>query len=393
MKTSKLLFIIIILIILAAITAIFKVAAAQEQNKLPVYFFYGDGCPHCRDEEIFWGKIKNNYPNIEWINYEIWNNRENYELLLKTTEETIGRATGNVPITIIGEQAIIGFRDEQTTGVQIRQLLDIYAATGKVEKDSQSANQDETVKFPLWGKLKLKELSLPILTMALGAIDGFNPCSMWAPLVLITLLINAGNKKKIWLVGWTYIVASALSYFMFLTAWFNTFLIVGYLKIIRVGIGILAVTVGAYFLRDYIKKRKQDDLTCEITSTKTKTKIIQKLEKVLKNEKPLGIIIGIALIAFSINLIELLCSAGIPAVYTQVLAQNNLPKITYYLYLLLYDFFYMLDDIVVLLIAGFTWKVFAGNQKYAKYSHLIGGVLLTVLGIIMILKPNLLMFE
>ena len=113
----------------------------------------------------------------------------------------------------------------------------------------------------------------------------------------------------------------------------------------------------------------------------------------LKNEKPLGIIIGIALIAFSINLIELLCSAGIPAVYTQVLAQNNLPKITYYLYLLLYDFFYMLDDIVVLLIAGFTWKVFAGNQKYAKYSHLIGGVLLTVLGIIMILKPNLLMFE
>src|SRR3989338_6318350 len=100
---------------------------------------------------------------------------------------------------------------------------------------------------------------------------------------------------------------------MFLTAWFNTFLIVGYLKIIRVGIGILAVTVGAYFLRDYIKKRKQDALTCEITSTKTKTKIIQKLEKVLKNEKPLGIIIGIALIAFSINLIDLLCSAGIPA--------------------------------------------------------------------------------
>ena len=111
MKTSKLLFIIIILIILAAITAIFKVAAAQEQNKLPVYFFYGDGCPHCRDEEIFWGKIKNNYPNIEWINYEIWNNRENYELLLKTTEEKIGRAVGSVPVTVIGEQVIIGFRD------------------------------------------------------------------------------------------------------------------------------------------------------------------------------------------------------------------------------------------------------------------------------------------
>ena len=393
MKTSKLLFIIIILIILAAITAIFKVAAAQEQNKLPVYFFYGDGCPHCRDEEIFWGKIKNNYPNIEWINYEIWNNRENYELLLKTTEEKIGRAVGSVPVTVIGEQVIIGFRDEQTTGAQIKQLLDIYAATGKVEKDSQSANQDEVVKLPLWGKLKLKELSLPLLTMALGTLDGFNPCSMWALLVLITLLINAGNKKKMWLVGSTYIIVSAVSYFLFLSAWFNAFLIVGYLKIIRVGIGILAVTVGTYFFRDYLKNRKKNDLTCEITSTKTKTKIIQKLEKVLKKEKPLGIIIGIALIAFSINLIELLCSAGIPAVYTQVLAQNNLPKITYYLYLLLYDFFYMLDDIVVLLIAGFTWKVFAGNQKYAKYSHLIGGVLLTVLGIIMILKPNLLMFE
>jgi len=238
-----------------------------------------------------------------------------------------------------------------------------------------------------------KKLSLPILTAALGLIDGFNPCSMWALLVMITLLINARDKKKMWLVGWTYIGASALSYFLFLSAWFNAFLQFGYLQAVKIIIGLLAVGVGGYFLRDYYKKRKQDALTCDVTSEKTKGKIIERLERVLKQEKTLAIVVGIALIAFSINLVELLCSAGIPAVYTQILSQNSLPKVGYYLYLLGYDFFYMLDDIVVLLIAGFTWKMFSGNQKYAKYSHLIGGLLLLVLGIIMIFRPGLLMFK
>lgn len=387
MPTKKFIPIFLIFFTLAVIFFNFQTVLAAE--KKPVYFFYGDGCPHCHDEKIFWNKIKNNYPEIDWLAYETWSNQDNYQLLLKTTKEKIGRELGSVPVTIIGAETIIGFRDEDTTGQTIIAALDKYLANN----NNSTTPKNENFKLPLFGEINLKNISLPVLTAALGTVDGFNPCSMWALLVLITILINSKDKKKMWLVGWTYIIASAFSYFLFLTAWLNAFLVVGYLKIIQIIIGFLALGVSIYFFKNYLKNRKKDNLTCEVTSEKTKDKIIARLEKTLLKEKTLAIIIGIAAIAFSINLIELLCSAGIPAVYTQILSQSHLPKFSYYLYLLAYDFFYMLDDIIVLLIAGFTFKIFAGNQKYAKYSHLIGALVLFILGAIMLLKPSLLLLK
>ncbi|HPI67377.1 MAG TPA: hypothetical protein PKZ16_02450 [bacterium] len=388
MKTKKILFILSITII-AFGAMFFNIDRAGAQEKKPVYFFYGDGCPHCHDEEIFWNKIKNNYPAIDWLAHETWSNQENYQLLLKTTKEKIGREFGSVPVTVIGNDVIIGFRDENTTGEKIKQALDKYLG----QNNNPATPETEKLKLPLLGEINLKNISLPALTAVLGTIDGFNPCSMWALLILITILINSKDKKKMWLVGWTYIITSAISYFLFLSAWLNAFFVVGYLKIIQIIIGLLALGISIYFFKDYLKNRKKADLTCEVTSEKTKSKIIARLEKTLLKEKTLAIVIGIAAIAFSINLIELLCSAGIPAVYTQILSQSQLPKLSYYLYLLAYDFFYMLDDIVVLLIAGFTFKIFIGNQKYAKYSHLIGALILFILGAIMLLKPSLLMLK
>jgi len=381
---------ILLAIILACSAMFFNFQTAKAVEQKTVYFFWGDGCPHCHDEQTFWEKTKGNYPEIDWQSLETWHNDENQARLLQMTREKTGKAFGSVPVTIIGNEVIYGFRNEETTGQQLIKALNNYI--GKTDETiGQGEPQENNYPLPLIGAVNIKNLSLPILTIILGTIDGFNPCSMWALLVLITLLINSGNKKKMWLVGWTYIITSALSYFIFLTAWLNTFLAIGYVFAVRLIIGFLAVGVGVYFLRDYLKNRKKDDLTCEVTSDKTKGKIIARLENILRKEKTLGIIVGIALIAFSINLIELLCSAGIPAVYTQILSQNSVPTAGRYLYLLAYDFFYMLDDIVVLLIAGFTWKLFAGNKKYSKYSHLVGGLLLLALGLIMIFSPNLLM--
>lgn len=383
---------IILTIILAFSAVFFNFQTVSAQQTKTVYFFWGDGCPHCHDEQAFWEKIKDNYPEIEWQALETWHNDENQARLLQVTREMTGKAFGSVPVTIVGQEVIYGFRDEKTTGQQIIKALDKYLGKSG-ETVEQGQGEENNYRLPLIGSVNIQKLSLPLLTVVLGTIDGFNPCSMWALLVMITLLINSGDKKKMWLVGWTYISASALSYFIFLSAWLNTFLAVGYILAVRIIIGCLAVGVGIYFLRDYWKNRQKTDLTCEVTSDKTKDKIIARLERVLKKEKTLAIIVGIALIAFSINLIELLCSAGIPAVYTQILSQNNLPPAGRYVYLLAYDFFYMLDDIVVLLIAGFTWKLFVGNKKYAKYSHLAGGLLLLLLGLVMIFDPNLLMMK
>jgi len=371
----------------------------QAIEKLPIYFFWGEGCPHCHDEAIFLEKIKADYPTIEFNDFEVYNNKDNYNLLVKMAEQRNTGVTG-VPVTIIGEQMIVGFGNEQISGGKIKQALDIYIVKSQLQNNGtgdpqQNINQplEENIKYPLIGKINLNSLSLPILTVVLGTLDGFNPCSMWALVVLITLLLNTGSRKKMWLIGGTFIATSAISYFLFLTAWFNAFKFVGYLPMVKMGIGVLAVGAGIYFLRDYIKKRKQDTLTCEVTSDKTQNKIIARLQAVMEKDSVLAAIIGVIAIAFSVNLIELICSAGIPTIYTGIMAQNNLTQAGYYSYLLAYDFFYMLDDIVVLLIAGFTWQMLQNTGKYTKFSHLIGGILLLILGVIMLVNPGLLMFK
>lgn len=368
-------------------------APANDNRKLPLYLFWGDGCAHCEDEKQFLEKIKVDYPQIEILSFEVWHNKKNYQTLLEVSRRISGHQSSSVPFTVIGNEYMLGYKDDATSGAEIRQLLDLYIAQSSNSQPNEMPMQPKaTIKYPLLGILNLKTLSLPILTAALGTLDGFNPCSMWALVVLITLLINSGSKKKMWLVGWVFILTSAFSYFIYMTAWFALFSSLGAIRAVQTAISILAITLGAYFLYDWFKKRKQSALVCAVAPDKTKATIIRRLKNALTKNSVWLMIAGVILVTWSVNAIEFMCSAGIPTIYTGILAQNNLPTAGYYAYLGLYDFFYMLDDMVVLLIAAFTWKIFTASGKYTQYSRLLGGILILILGIIMLVSPRILMF-
>ena len=102
--------------------------------------------------------------------------------------------------------------------------------------------------------------------------------------------------------------------------------------------------------------------------------------------------IGIILLAVAVNLIELVCSAGLPAIYTQILSLATLDRWQYYLYLLLYILIFMLDDLIVFFIAMITLKAVGIENKYVRFSRLIGGILITIIGLLLLFKPEILMF-
>ncbi len=52
----------------------------------------------------------------------------------------------------------------------------------------------------------------------------------------------------------------------------------------------------------------------------------------------------------------------------------------------------MLDDLVVFALAMITLRSIGINTKYTRYSHLVGGIVMLVIGIIMLFRPELLMF-
>ena len=98
------------------------------------------------------------------------------------------------------------------------------------------------------------------------------------------------------------------------------------------------------------------------------------------------------LLAAAVNLVELVCSAGLPAVYTSVLAMSNLATWQYYSYLLFYILIFMLDDLIVFILAMSTLQIKAISSHYTKWSGWIGGILMLIIGFLLLFKPGLLMF-
>ena len=260
-----------------------------------------------------------------------------------------------------------------------------------MDKNKSIASKSTVKNIPLLGKVDVKKASLPIISIVIGLVDGFNPCAMWVLLFLITMLINMKNRRRMWILGFTFILSSALVYLMFMLAYLNiaSALIQTWFKYI---IALVALVGGAINLRSYYKEKKKD-IGCSVTDAKKRRKIVEKVKRILAEKSFIIALIGIIFLAFSVNLIELACSAGLPVMFTNIIAMNNVSAPFTALYFFLYLLFFMIDDIIVFSIAMITFKVTGISNKYSKYSHLIGGIIMIIIGLLMAFKTEWLMFN
>ncbi|NGX43969.1 MAG: hypothetical protein K1060chlam3_00127 [Candidatus Anoxychlamydiales bacterium] len=389
-----------IFIFLSFFLALQAYSFAKESNKeVRVYFFWSRGCKHCDREKIFLSKLQNKYPSVKIYRLEAWKSQENRDLLVKLSKELDIDISG-LPITIVGDQAFIGYLDENTTGKSIENAVknalkngskDVVENLKKNPEDVKLSKHTipEKIRVPFFGEIEIKNLSLPLLTILFGAIDGFNPCAMWALLMLLSFLITLKSRKKMLFLGSIFIFVSAIVYFMFMVAWLNFMLFFSYINWVKILVGSIAVLGGVYYLKEYIFNK---DSSCKITSSKYKKKIVTTMSFLTEKKGIVLAILGISVLAFLVNLIELICSAGLPIIYTQILSLSSLSTSSYYLYILLYILVFMLDDLLIFFIAVFSLHLLKLTTKYSRFSHLIGGVVLLVLGSLLIFKPEWLMF-
>lgn len=93
-------------------------------------------------------------------------------------------------------------------------------------------------------------------------------------------------------------------------------------------------------------------------------------------------------LAALVNVVELLCTAGLPAVYTSVLASFELSAAARYGDLLLYSVAYMLDDGVMVAIAVVTLSRRRLQEREGSWLKLASGALMLLLGLVMLLRPQ-----
>jgi thiol-disulfide isomerase/thioredoxin len=368
-----------------------------EEKQTDLYFFNANGCPHCKKEKIFLDSLKDKYPGLLIHEYKVTGSRENVELL-QMIGKKLGVDVSGVPFTVIGEHYFTGYLNDETTGKEIEEAVRCAVETGcsDVVKDlikpataEGKRSIPEKIKIPVLGEIETKNLSLPALTFVIALVDGFNPCAMWVLLFLISLLLGMKDRKKMWILGTAFIISSAFMYFLFLSAWLNLFLFLGFVVWVRILIGSVSLAVGGYQVRDFFVNKYGG---CKVTGGEKRKRIFEWLREITQKKDFLIALAGIILLAFAVNLVELVCSAGLPAIFTQILALNNLPAWQYYLYLVLYILVFMLDDLFVFFVAMTTLKAVGVESKYARYSHLIGGAIVFLIGIFMLFKPEVLMF-
>jgi thiol-disulfide isomerase/thioredoxin len=361
-----------------------KPAEPTTNGSFEVHFFYLTGCSHCDEQKPFNERLAEKYPSISVI-YHDASKPEGSELLSEMLASLGVDEESFFPVTIFGNQAFEGWDSEETTGEEIEKALQQCLAgdcpaTGGGEPGGE-------IIVPIIGKIVPSEYSLPALAIILGIVDGFNPCAMWVLVYLISLVMTLKDRRRIWLIVGSFVFASGVLYYLFMAVWLNAFLVVGYFRPLTIVIGLVAFGAGIVNEKEFIQTKGA--IVCEVEDEESRRKTMSRVERLIRSPLNLGMIAGIIALAFVVNSIEFVCSAAIPAVFTHVLSLRDLSTFQYYGYILLYDIFFMLDDLVIFGSAAFAMNSNIGG-RYSKYGKPIGGAILLALGALLLFAPDLL---
>lgn len=236
-------------------------------------------------------------------------------------------------------------------------------------------------------------LPLPLFTFIIALVDGFNPCNLFVLTLLLGLLVSASHsRKRIYAVGYTFVLVVFVVYFLFMAAWLNIFKFIGFIDPLRIGIAVLALAAGAINCKDFFWFRKGITLMIQEEHKRPLLKMIDKMKgKIMYASMPALIFSSMALAAFA-SLVELPCTAGFPIIYSGVLAGKYVThSLGSYAYLLFYNLVYVLPLTVVIGIVGYTFHGKEISKKQMGIIKLIGGLIMIALGIVLLVNPALLM--
>lgn len=383
--------------------------AVTTGNAVRIEMFGREDCSHCKDEKQFLKELQGQRGDLEIVYHDIGDADEKALFDQLTALEGLPKVT---PITLIGQTIVQGFGTPETTGRQILALIDVakgkeqisveaFIAAGGSKQllvggetcDSEGncpiPQNELLINIPFVGAVDVAQYSLPILSLVLGFVDGFNPCAMWVLVLFLTILLEAGSRRRMFEMAGLFIFAEATMYYLILNVWMTTWDFVGLDNIITPLVGTVAVCAGLYFLYNFYKA----DVACKVGNLNTKRRTAERIKLYATVPMNIPVALGILGLAFSVNIIEFACSVGIPQTFTKVLDLNYLSFAGKQVYNALYILAYMVDDLIVFTLALYSFdKIGLTTAKYTRFSHFVGGIIMVVLGLILLFEPTILVF-
>lgn len=344
-----------------------------------LHFFWSRNCPHCQEARRYLAELGPQHAWLQVHEHEISQSREALRLY-QALAAALGEEARSVPAFFICARMYVGWQDAAHTGQALLQGARACRAGADSRPDPASAGGTT-------GAMGFEGLSLPVLTLVLASLDAFNPCAFFVLLFLLSLLIHARSRRRMLLIGSTFVLVSGLTYFLFMAAWLKLFLLTGSLPYITVAAGLLALLIGLLNSKDFFYFKQGPSLSIPDSA---KPGLFARMRALLSSDSLPTLMLGTVSLAIAVNGYELLCTAGFPMVYTRALTLQRLEGLHYYLYLALYNLIYILPLLAIVLLFTLTLGAKKLSTREGRLLKLISGFMMLSLGLLLILAPQLL---
>lgn len=388
------------LIVVVAPLAVPAESRAAPEDEVILYFFWGEGCPHCAAAKPMLAQLQARYPELEVRSFEVWGNEDNQRRFADMVAKFGIKRTG-VPTFFLGARYWVGYYESTTPGqleATIQQCsaggcpdagADVFAEppTSGTSPTPETPGQ-EVVNLPIFGEIDAGSQSLALSTLLIAVVDGVNPCSLWVLSVLLALTLRTGSRRTIAVIGLVFIFVTALVYALFIAGLFSIFSVVSFAPWVRVVVAVIAGTFAAINIKDFFWFKKGVSLTIPEAD---KPRIYQRMRHVLDVADSMpALIAATTVLAAGVSFVELACTAGFPVLWTNIVAARDVTPMVFALLLGLYMLVYQLDELVIFGAAVVTMRATKLQEKQGRLLKLVGGMLMLSLAIVMLANPTLL---
>ena len=337
-----------------------------------VYVFYGETCPRCEEAMKYLNKIKKRY-DLNIYSYEVWYNDDN-ALKMNTVADYLDINVEGVPFIIINNTPIIGYREGVTDDTYLYHIKktkskDFVDEIGNVlginEKNEINKGNAEVINSDVNNK------SLLYNTFILGVLDVFNPLTLFMIFMISLLFLGRFNKKNINIFS---IISVLIINTIYILSYFYNFNLSNYISLFRnlLALSLLLICIlNLYYILNNI----------EVKSTVN--------NKWLKS-KVLFMIFFIIIIVLA-SIYKIGCTGEIENSLKNLFTNYKININLRILYSIFYFSIYVILTLFILLILLGIYKLFGLFNKYQKYSIYISIVLLLIISLILVTKPEWLM--
>jgi len=351
-----------------------------------LHFFWSVSCPHCLEARPFVEAMPVSRPWLALHSLELTRHPEHARQYEKMAAQ-LGQEAASVPALLFCGEMHVGWHSAETTGAELLRRLDSCHAgvlAGNVAFASKNIAA-EKLFVPILGEVDLQQFSLPLLTVAIAALDAFNPCAFFVLLFLLSLLVHQKSRKRMLAIGGIFVLFSGLMYFAFMAAWLSLFQLLGNLSWVTLAAGALAVFIGAVNIKDFFAFEKGPSLSIPESR---KPDIYRRARAIIGADNFPAMVAATIFLAIAANFYELLCTAGFPMVYTRLLTLSGLSPAGRYLHLALYNLIYVIP--LVLIVLAFVRRMGARKlrEREGRLLKLLSGAMMLELGVLLLVAPQ-----